>query len=68
MSKGNKNISFEEAYVMNISTKFQLYPPYGSEEMIFIHFFRKFKVSVAMAINQIQRFGQNLYGWQRTTQ
>ena len=25
--------------VMNISTKFQLYPPYGSEEMIFVQFF-----------------------------
>ena len=53
---------------MNISTKFQLYPPYGSEEMIFVHFFRKFKVSVALATNQIQRFGQNSYGWQRITQ
>ena len=36
--------------------------------MIFVHFFRKFKVLVALATNQIQRFGQNSYGWQRTTQ
>ena len=68
MRKGNKNISFEDACVMNISTKFQPYPLYGSEEMIFVHFFRKLKVSVALATNQIQRFGQNSYGWQRTTQ
>ena len=38
-AKAMKNIRFEEAYVVNISTKFQLYPPYGSEEMIFVHFF-----------------------------
>ena len=46
---------------MNISTKLQLHPFMASEEMIF--FFRKFSVSVAMATNQIQQFGQNSYGW-----
>ena len=29
MSKGNKNVIFVEANVMNISAKFQLYPFYG---------------------------------------
>ena len=43
---------------MNISTKFQL----------FLIYFCKFSVSVAMATNQIQWFGQNSYDWQRTTQ
>ena len=46
---------------MNISAKFQLHPP--SEEMIFEYLFCKFILSVAMANNQIQRFGQNSYVW-----
>ena len=36
-----KNISFVDANVMNISAKFQLYPPLNmaSEELIFLYFF-----------------------------
>ena len=58
-----KNKMFVEANVMNISTKFQLHPPYGFWGEEFLIFFRKFSVLVAMVINQIQRFGQNSYGW-----
>ena len=29
MGNGNKNIAFAEANAVNISAKFQLYPPYG---------------------------------------
>ena len=57
-----KNIFFVEANVMNISTKFQLHPSYGFWRDFWI-FFHKFNISVAMATNQIQRFGQNSYGW-----
>ena len=39
-----------------------------ASEIIFEHFFRKFILSVARATNQVQRFGQILYVWQRTTQ
>ena len=40
MSKGNKkNISFVEANVMNISTKFSFIPLIASEEKIFDFFF-----------------------------
>ena len=48
---------------MNISEKFQVHspPPYASEEKIFEYFFCKFILSVAMATNQIQQFGQNSY-------
>ena len=35
----------------------------ASEEMIFLIFFHEFIILVAMVTNQIQRFGQNLYGW-----
>ena len=35
----------------------------ASEKKIFEYFFRKFSLSVAMATNQNQRFGQNSYGW-----
>ena len=59
MSNGNKNTSYVEPNVMNISAKFQLHPPYGFWDDFWI-FFRKFSLSVAMATNQIQRFGQNL--------
>ena len=48
---------------MNISTKFQLHSPSGFEGEDFLIFFRKFSVSVDMATNQIQRFGQNSYSW-----
>ena len=58
-----KNIVFVEANVMNISTKFQLHPPYGFWGEDFLIFFCKFSISVAMATNQIQRFGQNSYSW-----
>ena len=33
----------------------------ASEEKIFDYFFEKFTMYVAMATNQIQRFGQNSY-------
>ena len=63
MSNGNKkNILFVEANVMNISAKFQLHAPYGFWDD-FLIFFRKFILSVAIATNQIQRFGQNSYAW-----
>ena len=45
---------------MNISAKIQLHPVMATEEMILI-LFRKFSLLVAMATNQIQRFGQNSY-------
>ena len=61
MSNGNKNIIFVEANVMNISAKFQLHPLIASEEMIFLILFREFILSVAMATNQIQRFGKKSY-------
>ena len=36
----------------------------ASEKKIFEYFFfQNFSLSVAMATNQIQRFGQNAYGW-----
>ena len=46
---------------MNISAKFQLHPPYGFWGDYFLIFFRKLNLSVAMATNQIQQFGQNSY-------
>ena len=58
-----KNKSFVEANVMNISAKFQLHPPYGFWGDDFWIFFRKFILSVAMATDQIQQFGQNSYVW-----
>ena len=54
-----KNIIFVEANVMNISTKFQLH---HLRRRFFLIFFRKLSISVAMATNQIQGFGQNSYG------
>ena len=57
-----KNISYDvEANVMNIYAKFQFHPPYDFWED-FLILVRKFTLYVAMATNQIQRFGQNLYG------
>ena len=58
-----KNKLFVKANVMNISAKFQLHLPYGFRGDYFLIFFRKFILSVAMATNQVQRFGQNLYVW-----
>ena len=58
-----KNRLFVEANVMNISTKFQLHSPYGFWGEDFLIFFCKFSISVAMATNPIQQFGQNSYGW-----
>ena len=61
-----KNTIYVETNVMNKYAKFQLHPPYGfclmaSEEKIFLIIFRKFTLYVAMATNQIQRFGENSY-------
>ena len=58
-----KNIIFVEANVMNISAKFQLNAPYGFWGDDFVIFFRKFILSVAMATNQIQQYGQYSYVW-----
>ena len=52
---GNINIVSIEANVMNISATFQVHFSY------FFFFCCKFIHSVAMAINQIQQFGQNSY-------
>ena len=53
---------------MYMYAKFQLHPPYGFWEEDFWIIFRKFTLYVAMATNQIQRFGQNSYESYRTTQ
>ena len=53
-----QNTIFEEANVMNMSAKFQLHSPYGFRDD-FLLLFREFILLLAMAINQIQRFGQN---------
>ena len=67
MNSDNKNIIYVEANVMNMYAKFQLYSPYGfwGEDCLMI--FRKITLYVAMATNQIQRFGQNSYESKRTT-
>ena len=41
---------------------FSFMPLMTSEKKIFEYLSRKFNISVAMANNQNQRFGQNLYG------
>ena len=41
---------------------FSFIPLMTSEKKIFEYIFQKFNISVAMATNQNQRFGQNLYG------
>ena len=41
---------------------FSFIPLMTSEKKIFEYFFRKFKISVAIATNQNQQFGQNSYG------
>ena len=63
MSNGNKNEISVEANVMNIFAKFQLHPPYGFWGYDFLNIFREVILSVAMATNQIQQFGQNSYVW-----
>ena len=55
MQQQLKNYLFVEGNAMNISAKFQLYPSY-SFDLIFYFFFHKFNL-VAMATNQIERFG-----------
>ena len=52
---------YVEANVMNMYAKFQLLSLTASEEKIFEYFFQKCTLYVAMATNQIQRFGQNTY-------
>ena len=54
-----KNTIYVEDNNTNICAKFQLLT---SDKKIFEYFFRKFNISVAMATNQNQRFGQNSYG------
>ena len=63
MQNSNKNTVYVEHNNTNIYAKFQL-PLYDFWEdlKIFLIFFRKFNISVAMATNQNQLFGQNLYG------
>ena len=46
---------------MNMYAKFQPYPPFGFWGEDFLIILRKFTLYVAMATNQIQRFGQNSY-------
>ena len=58
-----KNTIFVEANAINISVKFQLYPLYGFWGDDFWIFFLKFSLSVVMATNQIQMFGQKLFVW-----
>ena len=56
-----KNILYVEANVMNMYAQFQLHPPYGFWGEDFEYFFENLPFYVAMATNQIQRFGQNSY-------
>ena len=42
---------------------FSFIPLMASEKKINEYLFRKFSLSVAMATNQNQLFGQNSYGW-----
>ena len=56
-----KNIIYVATYVMNMYAKFQLHSPYGFWGEDFLIIFRKFTLYVAMATNQIQRFGKNSY-------
>ena len=41
---------------------FSFIPLMTTEKKIFEYFFQKFNISVAMATNQKQQFGQNAYG------
>ena len=59
----NSNKIYVEDNNTNIYAKFQLHQPYDFwEEDFWIFFFFKFNISVAMATNQNQRFGQYSYG------
>ena len=58
-----KNMIYVEADVINIYAMFSFIPLMASEKKIFEYFFQKFSLSVAMATNQNQQFGQNSYGW-----
>ena len=66
MGNDNKKIIYVEVNVMDTYAKFQLHPHYGFWED-FLIFFQKFTLYVkltlyvAMATDQIQRFGQNSY-------
>ena len=62
MQNSNKNIIYVEDNNTNIYAKFQLHPPYDFWEVDFWIFFSKFNISIAMATNQNQWFGQNSYG------
>ena len=55
------NKIYVETNVMNMYAKFQLHPPYGFWGEDFLIIFRNFTRYVAMATNQIQRFGQISY-------
>ena len=58
------NPIYVETNVMNMYAKFQLHSTYDFWEKDFLNiFFRKFSLSVCMATNQNQRFGQNSYAW-----
>ena len=53
-----KNIFYVEANVMQ---SFSFIPLMASEKKIFEYFFQTFSLSVAMATNQNQRFGQVIW-------
>ena len=60
MSNGNKNTIFVEANVMNISANVSALSPNAFRVHVddFLILFFKFNFLVAIATNQIQRFGQ----------
>ena len=43
--------------------RFSFIPLMASEKKIFEYFFQQFSLSVAMATNLNQQFGQNSYSW-----
>ena len=57
-----KNTIYVEDNNTNIYARFQLQTTYDFWEEDFWIFFWKFNISVAMATNQNQQFGQNSYG------
>ena len=48
---------------LTFQQSFSFMPLMASKEMIFLNIFREINLSVAMATNQIQRFGQNSSVW-----
>ena len=56
-----KDIIYVETNVINMYAKFQLHPHYDFWGEDFWIIFPKFILYVALATNQIQRFGQNSY-------